>query len=57
MKIKKYTVAEAQRNFEKLILEAHQDIEVYIIEEGKQLVKVVPFKRDKKRKLADQKQI
>jgi len=57
MKVKRYTVTEAQKNFERLIREAEEGAEVYIVEEGKQLVKVVPFERDDKRKLAEQKQI
>jgi antitoxin (DNA-binding transcriptional repressor) of toxin-antitoxin stability system len=57
MKVKRYTVIEAQRDFERLLLEAEQGVEVYIVDEGKQVVQLVPFERDKERMLGNQQQI
>lgn len=50
MKAKRYTVAEAQRNFEKLIREAERGEDVYIVDDEKQMVKLVPLAKDNKRK-------
>ena len=57
MRARSYSVAEAQRDFEKLLLEAGQGVEVYIVDDEKRVVELVPFERDNKRRLADQEQI
>jgi antitoxin (DNA-binding transcriptional repressor) of toxin-antitoxin stability system len=49
MKARSYTVAEAQRDFEKLLLEAEQGVEVYIVDEEKRMVQLVPFDQGKER--------
>jgi antitoxin (DNA-binding transcriptional repressor) of toxin-antitoxin stability system len=51
MTTKTYMVAEAQRHFEKVIREAEHGDDVYIIDDDKQMVKVVPLTEDKERKI------
>jgi antitoxin (DNA-binding transcriptional repressor) of toxin-antitoxin stability system len=51
MKIKRYTVAEAQENFVGLIREAERGEDVYIVDDEKHTVKLVPLSEGKKRKL------
>ena len=48
MKTKRYTVAEAQRFFERLVREAEHGADVYIIDENKRVVKLVAATEDKK---------
>ena len=50
MKTKRYTVAEAQRFFERLVREAEHGADVYIIDENKRVVKLVAATEDKKPK-------
>jgi len=50
MTTKTYTVTEAKKRLSKLIREAERGDEVYIVDEKKRRVKVVPLGADKKRK-------
>ena len=50
MKAKRCTVAEAQKHFEKLIREAGRGDDIYIVDEEKRMVKVLPLTDDNERK-------
>ena len=50
MTIKTYTVAQAKRHLSKLTREAERGNDVYIVDEEKRMVKLVPLAAGKKRK-------